>query len=111
MRYVLPLVALFVLFCVVDAEAQCVKCRFDGPCATCGSTTFNAAVLCTVVNNGYSCYLQGSCEGSSGEQCFIACVQEKEAKLQQRDLRLRGEWQLVSVETSRTAPATAKRRS
>ena len=114
MRRLVLFVAVVFLVCAVadHAEAQCVKCRFDGACATCGTTSFDAYILCTIVNNGYGCSLQGSCEVASGEQCFIGCVQEKEARLQPRDLRLRGEWQLVSVEVSHaTAPVRKKRQS
>lgn len=114
MSRLVPLLVIVFLCCAVagDAEAQCMKCRFEGACATCGSTSFDAYILCTVVNNGYSCRLQGACEGASGEQCFIGCVQEREARLQPRGLQLRGEWQLVSVEvTRRSSPNQEKRRS
>jgi hypothetical protein len=117
MRITLLLSLVVLLVVAVDASAQCVKCRFDDRgCAYCGDTTFNAWILCTIINNGYGCRLEGACEGASGDECFFGpgtCVREKEAALRPTELKLERDWQLVAVRISKghVPPPREKRHS
>lgn len=106
----IALVVLVLLVSASDAAAQCMKCSFTSQgCASCVTTSFNSYYACSVVNNGYGCYLQYACDGAAGEQCFIACVEERVAVLDPAVPKLRGEWQLVSVDVSR--PYSRKEKS
>ncbi len=102
MRRLLVPAFVLLLFVAADAFAHCQKCNFDASgCASCVSTDFNAYILCDVIFNGYACGLNGQCEGPAGEQCEIACEQEPVASSGPAEMKLRGEWQLVSVEIER----------
>ena len=114
MRRILQLSVLFVLFLAVDAAAQCKRCILEpgyGGCYTCADTFYNASVLCTVINNGYSCYGQGACEGQMGEQCsHEPCESIKWVSLSPRELKLQGDWQLVAVKVLRVPSTMNKKR-
>lgn len=114
MRRVLQLLMLVGLFSAVDVLAQCKRCIVEpgyGGCYTCADTLYNASVLCTVLNNGYSCYGQGACEGQMGEACSQEpCESIKWVGASPRKLRLEGDWQLVSVKVLRATSSTHKKR-
>jgi hypothetical protein len=114
MRRVMQMVVLLAFFSAVDAFAQCKRCILQpgyGGCYTCGDTVYNASVLCTLLNNGYSCYGQGACEGQMGEQCTNEpCESIKWVGLSPRELKLQGDWQLVSVKVLRAPSTTNKKR-
>ena len=106
MRRLLYVFTALLLFVAVDAFAQCQRCEWEGDCATCAHTYYNASQECEINNNGYGCTLIGGCAGALGE--CLRCVQQKvEARPFQPTLR--GEWRLVSVELSRPAPQRKRR--
>lgn len=108
MRLCLLILAAVFLFAAFDASAQCQRCEWVAGCVNCAHTFYNSYQECQIDNTGYSCTLTGTCEGDLGEACG-RCAQEK---VEARPLvpKLRGEWQLVSVEIIRPAQ-DRKRRS
>lgn len=110
MRKGLLLFAVVLLFSSVDAFAHCKKCVWDpADCYDCADTDFNASVLCTVLNNGNSCYGQGSCVGPDGEECpHPPCPDIRWTSLQPAELKLDRDWQLVSVKVRHVSPASKK---
>ena len=109
MKLILSIVCVLALFCCVDAAAQCKYCDIDSysNCLACYDTSYNAYVLCTLTNNGNLCTAQGTCNGLSGE--CRGCVINR-AEIRPRPLKLRGEWQLVSVEIKKPVTVRAERR-
>ena len=107
MRRFVIVLALLSVFAVTNAFAHCRKCNYSQGCLSCADTDNNAAVLCTIVNNGNGCYLQGDCTGPGGADCELFCLEEDHAQLRPRDMKLKGEWQLVSVEV--TSPKEKQR--
>ena len=102
-RMSLLFVCLFVLI-AGTAAAQCVNCRVDSNgCLYCHDTTYNAAGLCRLTNNGHACETYGDCTGwSGGDPCFTGvgqCLpfdQSTRVKPWQTN-----EWRLASVQVSR----------
>lgn len=114
MRRLLQLFTVVLLFSSVDAFAHCKKCMLDlSGCLICADTDFNAYVLCSILNNGNSCYAQGGCEGPAGVECpHIPCADTKWVSVPSEKLKLQRDWQLVSVKVLRVTTAKdGKRRA
>ena len=107
MRRLAIVLGLVFVFAAADAFAHCRKCQYSQGCLSCADTDNNAAVLCTIVYNGNGCYLQGDCIGPAGADCEVMCLEEDHAQLRPREMKLKGEWQLVSVEV--TSPKEKQR--
>jgi hypothetical protein len=108
MRRLLLLFAFF-LFCASNAFADCVKCstNYFTHCNECAETIYNANVLCTLLNNGASCYAQGGCNGPAGDECpHLPCPYIKYVDLSSETIKPQRDWQLVSVKILRGTDAT-----
>ena len=98
------------LFFVIVAGpvfAQCKDCRVDWQgCLFCHDTTYNAAGLCQLVNNGHTCQMYGECTGWSGEDPCTTGVGQCLPFDQSTRLKpwTTNEWRLASVRVTRKDP-------
>lgn len=85
MRRIAFVIIAVLLLSSEDMFAQCKKCAASYGCLVCTDTSYNAAVLCTLVANGSLCVEQGQCEGLLGEcgRCRVL-----DASLPARDIRI-----------------------
>ena len=113
MRRVLPLFTLVMLLSAASAFAQCKKCIVDHytGCRDCQDTEYNSYSTCEIIQNGGACREIGWCEGSAGNECpHFPCPQVKYVDLFPDDVKLKRDWQLVSVKVLHVTPATKERK-
>ena len=112
MRKLIFLTVVLSMLVAIPASAHCRTCDVNEYtyCLYCRDTEYNAAILCTLINNGYTCRLEGGCAGPAGEQCEFACIEDDHAQLRPRELKLKGDWELVAVKVTRTTDAEREKR-